>query len=189
MSNGFPPPKGALQLTICSLDASSEFRKRQIWKTIALCSLLLSSHSYNTAILQLFDILLKTTNCKKLKKELTIVRSVKRFPTLTMMMMMARSLLLSPFPGWVTAHSSPPLLSAAALPHTPTHTLPYIVIHCHILPLYIAPYIAPTHPNYPTIPSAGPFGTVSSNGEQTAPPFTDLHRNGWKRFAGLALKF
>ena len=50
-----------------------------------------------------------------------------------MMMMMARSLLLSPFPGWVTAHSSPPLLSAAALPHTPTHTLPYIApVHCPI---------------------------------------------------------
>ena len=50
-----------------------------------------------------------------------------------MMMVMARSLLLSPFPGWVTAHSSPPLLSAAALPHTPTHTLPYIApVHCPI---------------------------------------------------------
>ena len=68
-------------------------------------------------------------------------------------MMMARSLLLSPFPGWVTAHSSPPLLSAAALPHTPTHTLSYIAIHCpctlpHTLPQptpTILPFPPPAH--------------------------------------------
>ena len=38
----FPTPLGALQLTICSLDASWAFRKRQIWKTIALSPLPLS---------------------------------------------------------------------------------------------------------------------------------------------------
>ena len=36
----FPTPLGALLLTICSLDASWAFRKRQIWKTIAPCSAL-----------------------------------------------------------------------------------------------------------------------------------------------------
>ena len=43
MSNGFwKTPLGALRLTIRSLDTSSPFRKRQIWKTIALCSIFLS---------------------------------------------------------------------------------------------------------------------------------------------------
>ena len=43
VSNGFwKTPSGALRLTIRSLDTSCPFRKRQIWKTIALCSIFLS---------------------------------------------------------------------------------------------------------------------------------------------------
>ena len=43
VSNGFwKTPLGALRLTIRSLDTSCPFRKRQIWKTIALCSIFLS---------------------------------------------------------------------------------------------------------------------------------------------------
>ena len=55
VSNGFwKTPLGALRLTIRSLDTSCPFRKRQIWKTIALCSIFLSLYISKIPPSQLF---------------------------------------------------------------------------------------------------------------------------------------